>query len=135
MTAILRTGLRFGLVGLANTAVGLGTILAMLAAGLGDYAANMCGYAVGLVVSFVLNRTWTFGIRGAVAWREALAFLLAVAVSYLVNLGLLGTMRALGYRESLIGQAVAVLGYSACFFVLSGCFVFHKRTPKVNVHG
>lgn len=116
--------LRFGLVGLANTLVGLAVIMALLAAGAGDYAANLCGYGIGLALSFALNRAWTFGVNGAVDWREAAAFLVAVGLSYLANLGVLGAMRGLGFRESLVGQAAAMLAYSACFYVLSRRYVF-----------
>lgn len=131
MTALLRTGLRFGLVGLANTLFGLAVIMAVLAAGFGDYAANLCGYTLGLALSFALNRTWTFGVRGLVEWREAGAFLLAVGLSYLINLGLLSAMRALGYRESVVGQGAAMLAYSVCFFLLSRRFVFCTRAQAL----
>lgn len=116
--------LRFGLVGVANTVVGLAVIMALLAAGAGDYAANLCGYGVGLALSFALNRAWTFGVNGAVDWREAAAFLIVVGLSYLVNLGVLGAMRGLGFYESLVGQGAAMLAYSACFFLLSRRYVY-----------
>ena len=126
MTGIVLAGMRFGLVGAANTVFGLAVIMMMLRTGMNDYAANFCGYALGLALSFVLNRAWTFGVRGKIAWREVIAFLLVVASSYAVNLVVLSFMRNLGYRESLPGKASAMLAYSMCFFILSRYFVFRR---------
>lgn len=123
MTALLR----FSLVGAANTLVGLAAILGLIALGVDDYRANLGGYAIGLALSFALNRAWTFGRRGTPAWREGGAFAATVALCYGANLGVLGAMRAIGFRESLIGQGAAMLAYSACFFLLSRGWVFRER--------
>jgi putative flippase GtrA len=77
---------KFLLVGAANTAVGLVVILGakdLLRAG--DVAANICGYAVGLTVSFLLNRRWTFGFHGE-GLASLLRFLTVFAISYTANL-------------------------------------------------
>ena len=73
--------LRFGLVGLLNTAIGLGTIY-VLQLGFGvDYRlANTAGYALGIVNSFVLNRIWTFKSRDTRVARQGLLFLLVAGV-------------------------------------------------------
>jgi putative flippase GtrA len=78
---------RFLLVGIANTGAGLGVIYAAkFWGGFGDVAANVLGYGVGLALSFVLNRTWTFGHTGSRA--AALGrFLVVVFVAYAANLG------------------------------------------------
>jgi putative flippase GtrA len=51
--------LRFGLVGVANTATSY-IVIRLLAEPLGVPAASAIGYAAGVVQSFVLNRFWTF---------------------------------------------------------------------------
>ena len=51
--------LRFGLVGVANTATSY-LVIRMLAEPLGVPAASAIGYAAGVVQSFLLNRFWTF---------------------------------------------------------------------------
>lgn len=69
--------LRFGVVGLLNTALGYVVILAGLALGLADIISNAASYAAGLVLGFFPDRQWTFsradGFRpGAVAkWPGA----------------------------------------------------------------
>lgn len=121
---MLRSLLRFGLVGVLNTLVGLAVIATLLHVGAGDYLANAGGYAVGLCLSFTLNRFWTFEVRGPVAAGEAGRFLLAFALAYCANLAVLTTMRGLGFAQSLIGQAAGMVTYSLCFFLLSQAFVF-----------
>ncbi|WP_395329110.1 GtrA family protein [Novosphingobium sp. BL-8H] len=121
---MLHTGFRFGMVGVVNTLVGLAVIAALLWLGAGDWIANAASYAIGLCVSFTLNRRWTFGVRGAVASREIALFLAVFAVAYGTNLAVLATMRSLGFTENLIGQGAAMIAYSITFFLLSRRFVF-----------
>jgi putative flippase GtrA len=59
-----RTLWRFAVVGAVNTFVGLAFIYSARAMGLGEVSANATGYAIGLVLSFGLNRFWTFRHRG-----------------------------------------------------------------------
>ncbi|TCM17104.1 putative flippase GtrA [Novosphingobium sp. PhB165] len=127
---MLRSALRFGLVGVVNTLVGFAMIALLLHLGAGDWLANAASYAVGLCVSFTLNRRWTFGVRGAVATQEVTRFLTVFALSYAVNVAVLGTMRSLGFAENLIGQGTAMVAYSAIFFLLSRRFVFSAGASR-----
>lgn len=79
---------RFGLVGLVNTGIGLGTIY-LLQIGFGvDYRlANTAGYALGIVNSFVLNRVWTFKSRDARVARQGTLFLLVAGACWALQLG------------------------------------------------
>jgi putative flippase GtrA len=55
------TLMRYLLVGVANTLVGLSTIyFAMYILQLGVVSANAFGYSIGILLSFALNKTWTF---------------------------------------------------------------------------
>ncbi|MEM6905603.1 MAG: GtrA family protein [Pseudomonadota bacterium] len=117
--------IRFGLVGVLNTAVGGGVIFALhFGAGLGLVWANLLGYVAGLLCSFVLNNAWTFGGDGS--WRAALRFLLAFGVSYGVNLGVLFGLIHLGLAV-VPAQLAAMIAYTAVFFVLSKLFVFTRQ--------
>jgi putative flippase GtrA len=80
------TFLRFLVVGVANTFAALGLIfIAKAWLGLGDATANALGYALGLSLSFTLNRRWTFRHGGALG-RSVPAFLLVQALAYGLNL-------------------------------------------------
>ena len=130
MISVLRQFLRFGLVGILNTAVGLGTIFALMyGLGLGAVLSNLIGYGIGLCVSFVLNSRWTFG--AAVTPGTALRFLLAFGLSYLANLGmLLFCMGPPGMHPGL-AQLVAMVTYTIVFFVLSRTIVFTSGRPGI----
>jgi putative flippase GtrA len=58
----LRAPIKFAVVGVANTFVGLSAIyLRKWLLGFGDAISNTCGYSIGLALSFILNREWTLG--------------------------------------------------------------------------
>lgn len=118
--------LRYLLVGVVNTAVGLSIIFALMHAGVSDVAANAIGYAIGLCVSFVLNGKWTFGATALDAGR-LLRFLLVVGVAYLANLAALFVARdALGWGSH-VGQLAGAAAYTAVGFIGSRWFAFAAR--------
>lgn len=121
---------RFALVGGLNTAAGLGAIVfAQSVLQLDAYLANLCGYAVGLTVSFTLNARWTFA--GAKRPGASALFLLAFAIAYGVNLAMLTGLLHLG-ASRLFAQASAFAAYSATFFVLSKFVVFRPLAPAAR---
>jgi putative flippase GtrA len=119
--------LRFGIVGLVNTTLGLGVIFASKAfLDLGDFAANAFGYAIGLLVSFALNRNWTFHDRGR--QLAALArFVAAFAVAYGLNLAAVFTLRDGLRLNAYAAQAAGVIPYTLAFYLLSARYVFSEK--------
>ena len=118
------TAARFGIVGVLNSLVGLATIyLAKWAIGLGDVHANLLGYSVGLLCSFLLNRQFTF--NSSAAYGPALMrFLAVVGVAYLANLGVvLIAARALLWN-SYVAQAAGVIPYATITYFGCRLFVF-----------
>lgn len=114
---------KYGAVGLINTAVGVSVIFALMAFGVGDFAANAGGFAVGLVVSYALNSRWTFRHRGA-AGPAALRFAAVIAVAYAVNLAVLVAARAVLGPGSHLAQLIGVAAYAVIGFVGSRAFAF-----------
>ena len=115
---------RFLLVGVLNTCVGLSVIFAAMGLlGLAEAPANAVGYAVGLCVSFVLNKRWTFTHDGR-ALAAALRFLFAFAIAYGLNLAtVLGAIAWFGL-DPYLAQALGVPPYTISFFLLSRYVVF-----------
>lgn len=111
--------IRFGLGGLANSAVGIATVMAGLAMGLGDFAANTLGYAVGLVCSYAINRYWTFAVQRAPSWREFARFLACFGVAWGGNLLVIAAFHAAGVAGRPIVHITGMAVYSVLFFVLS----------------
>lgn len=124
---LLGQAVRFAAVGVVNTAVGYAVIyLCMLGMGWSPIASNVAGYAVGLCCSFLLNRRLTFRSQGA-AHREAMRFLLAFVVAYLVNLAVLIASIGQLSIDPVWAQLVAGVAYTGVFFVLSKLYVFAAR--------
>ncbi|MFD0850353.1 GtrA family protein [Sphingosinicella xenopeptidilytica] len=122
---------RFGIVGLLNTALGYLIILTGLALGWGDILANAAGYAVGLLLSFHLNRRWTFAAASQSTSRQWPLFALVVLAAYTCNLLIILVGAHFGFRESPILQFVAIITYSVVFFLLSKTVVFIDQSDAM----
>jgi putative flippase GtrA len=119
--------LRFLCVGVVNTFVGLAIIyVCKYFGGLDDLGANAIGYAVGICVSFILNRRWTFSHRGAIA-PAAIRFLIVSAIAYAVNL--LTVMLCIHSFDlnSYLAQALGVPPYTLTAFALSRLWAFRTE--------
>jgi putative flippase GtrA len=115
--------LLFCLVGLVNSAFGLGVIFALkFWGGMHDAWANAAGYASGMTLSFVLNKTFTFAHRGDVT-RSALRFGLVQATAYLLNLAAVLSLIRAG-TNSYLAQALGILPYTATGFLGAKFFAF-----------
>lgn len=80
------TAIRFIIVGLLNTFVGLGCIYAaMYFLDFDIKTANMLGYLVGLIVSFTLNKAWTFKNQDHII-SSLIRYLIVIAIAYVVQL-------------------------------------------------
>jgi len=120
----LRASIKFAVVGVANTLVGLSSIyLGKWLLGFGDVMANACGYSIGLALSFILNRRWTFRHSGPVI--PALARFFAVFIlAYLSNLvTVLLAIKSLE-ANSYLAQASGILPYTVIFFLGSRYVAF-----------
>lgn len=113
--------------GAINTLAGLSVIFfAKRALGMDDVAANLLGYSVGVVVSFSVNRNWTF--QDDSNPLEALArYLLVVLIAYACNLMTvllaIDTLRI----DSYVAQALGVIPYIAVGYLGSRFFAFAPR--------
>jgi putative flippase GtrA len=122
--------LRFGLTGLANSAVGWAVIFAGLWTGMSGLAANAAGFGVGLVMSFTLNRRFVFGVTGAVRGREVAKFLGAFAIAFGVNLAVLFAAQGVFGKDSALAQLPAIAAYVVIFFLLSQFVVFRSAASE-----
>lgn len=115
---------RFAVAGVLNTVVGLSVIFAVkLAFGASELLANAAGYAVGLAVSFSLNRNWVF--RSTAPARAALRrFLIVFAAAYAVNLAVVLLAAETFGVNGYIAQTLGVGTYAVLFYLGSRSFVF-----------
>ena len=122
------SALRFVVVGIGNTIVGLGVIYAgKWLLQFGDVLANLLGYACGFSMSFALNKRWTFRYQGPPG--PALArFLAVLVIAYLLNLAVVVSSRDLLHCNSYLAQALGIIPYSGFGYVGSRFFAF----PQVS---
>lgn len=123
---------RFLVVGVANTLVGLSVIwIAKEIMGASDAIANVSGYAVGVTVSFVLNKRWSFAFRGDGA-RALLRFALVFLVAYIANLVTVFAAIALSGGDSFWCQLCGVLPYTTVFYLGCRWFAFPVDMSRIK---
>lgn len=128
------TALRFGLVGIVNTLCGLAVIYALKwAFGLHDVAANVAGYSVGLIISYLLNARWTFKYRGSLL-AAVHRFVLTVGVAYLANLATVATAIYVLGVNGYAAHAIGVIPYALLTFLASKFFVFRQPARASPEH-
>ena len=123
-----RSFLRFLLVGLFNTGFGYALIFSfMYLARLSPELSNFAGYAIAVLVSFLLNRNFTFADRAHVPEHrrgELSRFLLVFAIAYAANYAvLLLLIYQLGVHAGL-SQLLAGVIYVGVSWFLNARFVF-----------
>jgi putative flippase GtrA len=113
---LLRSAMKFGVVGVVNTGVYYGTYLALRLA-LPYFAAHLLALAVAMVASFFLNCYWTFRTRPT--WRKFALFPLTNAVNYLmITVGVVVLVEWVGL-DSRIAPLLAAVAAIPVTFVLS----------------
>lgn len=114
---------RYGATGLINTGIGLVIIFALhLGLGLGVTLSNAVGYGVGLLISFALNRSWTFA-SDANLLMSGLKYATLIGVAFAACLLLIGSVQAAGFSY-FIAQIMGTTLYSALVFLGARYVVF-----------
>ena len=126
------TFFKYTAVGIFNTAVGLTVIwFAKYALEINDVTANMIGYAIGIGVSFTLNRKWTFR-HGKVEAATFLKFLFVLLAAYLANLStLLISIKILG-MNGYYAQLISVIPYTIVGYLGNKYFTFRIEPNSVH---
>ena len=127
MISINHTFIRFALVGVLNTLIGMGTIFVTWRfLGFSDLAANLTGYAIGFCCSYGLNRLWTFSDCSSVSrslWRFALVCVTAYGANLLVLFGARDVMGPASFLPHVAGSAT----YTLIGYLGSRYFAFRSR--------
>ncbi|HEV3044901.1 MAG TPA: GtrA family protein [Roseiarcus sp.] len=117
---------RFCIVGLANTLIGLAVIYAAMRFGNVQYIiANTMGYAVGAAISFVLNRSWTFRFDGAIL-PSAVQWALALAIAFAANLVAVIVAHEYFGVDQYFSQAFGVLVYTGLSYLGGRFYAFRS---------
>lgn len=126
MIELVRQSLRFGAVGVINTGTGLGVIYGLMYfLGVAPVLANAVGYTIGLGVSFLLNRAWTFNNSQPIV-RVLPKYLLTAATCYLLNVGVVVACTSYLLVNAYLAQLAGIAVYTSCLFLGCNWFVFTK---------
>lgn len=124
---MLAQSIRFVTVGLVNTALALAAMFAcMFFLNTSPAVANVLGYSVGFIVSFLLNRSWTFE-RSGTADRSLPRFALVCGVSYALNFIAVTAAVAHPAADPYLAQMLGAGIYTVCSFFGCRWFVFAPR--------
>ncbi|MEJ5364639.1 MAG: GtrA family protein [Desulfosoma sp.] len=117
---------RYVLVGLVNSVVGYGVIFGLLSLGANPYLSNASGYAVGITVSYILNKRFSFRSRKPDRTAFPL-FVASLAVAYLANLAVLFALLRWGAVNPYLAQLLAGGVYTLVGFLGSRYIAFGSK--------
>ena len=115
--------LRYAFVGLSSNLVLYLAYLGLTALGMGPRLAMSILYAVGVTVTFAVNRRWSFshdGLGGSAFVRYVMAYL----AGYLINLGLLSFGVGRLHLPHQAVQAAAIVIVAVSLFLMHKYWVF-----------
>lgn len=117
--------IRFAIVGTANFLIIMAVSwLLMHLFGINFYVANIVAYVLALVNNFYWNRIWVFRSTGERMGRQALMFLAAYGIAYLVQLGVIAVLvQWLGVNKDL-ANFIGLYPFGATNFLLNKFFAF-----------
>ena len=126
----IRQIFKFGLVGILNTVVGTTIMfLAYNVLNLGYWLSSALNYIVGSVLSYFLNKYFTFGSRRR-SNMEVIRFLINILLCYLLAYGLaLPFVRnfiltiGISLEKQILEQISMICGM--CFFIILNFFYFY----------
>jgi putative flippase GtrA len=121
---IKSTAVRYAVVGVCNTVVGLSIIYALkYFFEFGDAIANFFGYAIALCGGYALNSRWTFNYAGSDV-SAVIKYLIVLAIAYACNfitvLTAIHQFRVDGYYA----QPLGILPYTVVGYLGSRFFAF-----------
>lgn len=123
----MRQFIKFIFVGILNSGLGYGIIFAcMYLVGLSPELSNVVGYGVGLVISYVFHRNFTF--RSVDEKKsEFIRFASVFLIAYLANLAaLIFMIRVLNVHVG-VAQVAAGVIYVGVSYLLNSVYVFNRK--------
>lgn len=110
--------------GVANTFIGVAAILLLQRAGLHYALSNFCGYVIGLLLSYFINKKWTFEEAGSVSIRQISVFLSVFICAFAVNIFTVSAMLYLLSANIYLAQVCGVMVFSVLNFLGMQKFAF-----------
>lgn len=118
--------IKFGAVGVLNTAVDYGvfTLVGLLSPNI--YLAQTAGYCCGVLNSYICNRKWTFKSSGRFLSTELVKFVIVNVITYLASMGALWLLADQWGINKYVAKLVLIGVTLVINFVLSRLWVFKE---------
>ena len=123
--------LKYLLVGIINTIVGYGIIFSLMFIGISPEISNIIGYAIGIIVSYTLNKIYTFQSK-AHPKKEFPKFVLSLLTSYGLNFLTLILCIHIFKINPYISQIISGAVYTLSGFVFLKYFAFRNGYEKIR---
>ena len=118
--------IRYAGIGVINTVVGYGLIFTLMFFGINPFLSNGISYAVGIMISYILNRNFNF--RSEKSTRETFPkFVGVLLIAYLLNLAALFVSLTILHINKYIAQLIAGVFYTLFGFYGNRYITFVKE--------
>ena len=117
------TFIKYLIIGVFNTIIGYGVIFILMAFGIIPEIANIIGYIIGILVSYALNKFYTFKTKSK-SKKEFFRFIVSMICAYLINLFVLIVLYRYFHIDKYIATIIASIFYTLSGYVFSKYFAF-----------
>lgn len=111
----------YNVVGIANTIAGFSIVFSLMFLGVSATLSNMIGYALGSILSYFLNKKYTFK-TSAKSKIMAVKFFTVLGIAYVLNFVTLQWL--LTFMDPYLAQFLSAVVYTLSSFLLAKFFVF-----------
>jgi len=128
---ILFQFLKYNLVGVVNTLLGFGLVFTFLYLGINNMLSNFLGYFFGIILSFFLNKKYTFHkykMTASIIW----GFFTILMFAYLVNALIFWSIINYMDQSPYVSQIYSGIFYTLISFSLMKIFLFNNSNRKSN---
>ncbi|WP_309088470.1 GtrA family protein [Domibacillus sp.] len=119
--------MKFGIVGVLNTAVDMLLFFTLWSVGVPYLWAQVLSYSAGTLNSFVWNRSWTFKASGRIHIEEITKFILLNVIALCMSTFLLSLLSG---QPLFISKTIATLSGLSVTFFGSRFWVFRQQRRK-----
>lgn len=117
---------KYCIVGVFNTAITYITYVVLRWFGVSIVISNIVGYILGLINSFIWNKTWVFQHDGNLL-KEISLFFASFLLCYLLQLVVLLCLNGIGVNEY-ITQIIAMMAYTASNYMFNRFITFTNES-------
>jgi putative flippase GtrA len=128
---IIGTAFRYGCVGLVGTAVHVGIMVLLVEVyGIRPTVSSVAGFIVTVVISYFLNRFWTFAHQATSRWAFP-RYVIVSCMGVVLTFGLMSLALDILHWHYLYGQVLVILVIPATNFVLNYLWTFSPSVPEI----